>query len=140
MNFEPITTQQVVDRLHEHFFEKKNPPGFGARGRCAYLGPDGSKCGVGCLMPDALLLYDGDIIAGSITSIRNAYPGIRDFFSNVDIHLLQSIQAAHDEAASASRKVDVDDPDAYFRSLFRPALRDIFKWNSYDVVLPEVFK
>ena len=140
MNLVPITTQQVVDTIHSHFFEKENPPGLDGEGRCTYLGPDGSRCAVGCLMPEALIRCEGNIVAGSITGVIREYPYIREFFSKVDIHLLQSIQSAHDSAAGRARQPYADDPGAYFRSLFLTGLREIFKWNAHDVVLPEVFK
>ena len=66
-------------------------------GRCAYRGPDGLQCAIGCLIPDRL--YDPKMEGnemGNIVNLMVTYPKLRKFLGKKNDDFLLELQRAHD--------------------------------------------
>lgn len=96
-----MTNQEAFDKVWQFFIVEKNPQSFensadnlvfGAA--CAYRGQNGSKCAVGCLIPDEL--YSPDMEDKRIFAIIELYPEIKTLFADVDGFFLAKIQEIHD--------------------------------------------
>ena len=85
-----MTPQEIFDTVARHLFtqgKQSTDPIY-----CLYRGPDGTKCAVGVLIPDAT--YDEDMEGCSIA-------GLLDEFSlpawmGEHVNLLQHLQSVHD--------------------------------------------
>lgn len=92
--------QEVFEFVSKHLFEQGVQAGDGVK--CYYRGPNGTKCAVGCLIPDELYepRMDGRFSAWlesnlDVFELAEQYPGV---ISNtgVSIGLLRDLQFCHD--------------------------------------------
>lgn len=63
-----LTNQEIFDRVYKHLMSQ-GKRAYDASGGCAYRGTHGTRCAVGCLIPDAV--YTPDIEGAGI-------PGAKD--------------------------------------------------------------
>ena len=85
-----MTPQEIFDTVARHLFaqgkQSRDPVS------CLYRGPDGTKCAVGVLIPDAT--YDEDMEGCSIVGL------LREFslpaWMGEHVNLLQHLQSVHD--------------------------------------------
>lgn len=104
----PLTSQEAFNEVWKHFVVEKNKPGMGRASEedgepdhevfvCKYRGENGTKCAVGCLIPDDL--YDPSMEGKNVNDIvipHSPYPRVCELFENVDPELLRAMQSAHD--------------------------------------------
>ena len=104
----PASNQDALNRVWEYFVINDNPRSTD-KGRCLYRSPNGSACGVGCMMPDDMAKkadeqYDLSGYA-DIKSIREELVNVNEWFSKVDKSFLSSLQKEHDnESFTEERK------------------------------------
>ena len=105
-----ITLQQVVDKNYEWFVVDKNPRSASEEdSKCAYRGNNGTKCAIGCVIPDNLyesrmdlggyanVTVGGSLVVESdIVAVLASCPDIRAFFKNIPANKLQKLQLIHD--------------------------------------------
>ncbi|MGQ7794436.1 hypothetical protein ACUN0C_18680 [Faunimonas sp. B44] len=84
--------QEAFDFVVRHLF-KKGRPAMNQEGDCLYRAPDGTKCAVGCLIPDHL--YDRSLEDNSVRFLPRK---ILDQLP--DVNLLGDLQDVHDSAWS----------------------------------------
>lgn len=93
-----MTPQEIFDTVARHLFAQ------GKQSRdsvsCLYRGPDGTKCAVGVLIPDAT--YDEDMEGWPIAGLFDPDACQLDEFSlpawmGEHVNLLQRLQNVHDE-------------------------------------------
>lgn len=100
-----LTLQEIFDKVAKHLLTQ-NAQSI-AEGICRYRDPEGRKCAVGCLIPDACYLpsIEGRTItegqlsyAGPLRRVleRSGIPTDKTTFS-----LLRSLQGVHDDHAPA---------------------------------------
>jgi hypothetical protein len=103
-----VDRQAVYTRVRDHLLKQKRKSKDGGLG-CLYRGPDGTKCAVGCLIPDEL--YDPGIEHAACDEMRvirvlRKIPGMEDV-TGEDAKFLRGLQSIHDR----------DDPDEWEESL-----------------------
>lgn len=87
-----MNNQEVFDKVVEHLVAQGQPAREGFK--CFYRGPNGTKCAVGCLIPDEL--YDEAMEGRSASILESKFPQLQPLFSNVDPEVLWQLQNVHD--------------------------------------------
>ena len=103
----PKTKQEVYDIVMDHLWHQNKQAGKQepdlAYFSCLYRAPDGSKCAIGCLIPDEL--YDPVFESNDIDYMMDHINGDdqNQFYSFLDRnhHLLMELQLVHDEYKSS---------------------------------------
>ncbi|HSW91517.1 MAG TPA: hypothetical protein VLG09_02635 [Candidatus Saccharimonadales bacterium] len=67
---------------------------------CYYRGPDGSKCAIGCAIPDEL--YDPRMEDKVVDMIMDEWDNIHELFADVDKTYLYESQQAHDMSSTTT--------------------------------------
>lgn len=107
----PYTLQEAFDKSYLHLVKQGKPAidhtigGELGSGRCRYRAPDGSKCAIGCLIPDEL--YRPDLEGSNIQYLHHHHCGgdisellgLRDQSS---LSFLSHLQLIHDDLGAAS--------------------------------------
>ena len=96
-----MTPQEIFDTVARHLFAQGTQAYDADVARCQYRGPDGTKCAVGCLIPDEA--YDPEMEGWSVENV------VASFGSNADaptlifpawlednVGLLACLQEVHD--------------------------------------------
>lgn len=96
-----MTKQESYQIMHEYF---SRPGAVVARGPggCMYRAPNGSKCAVGCQIPDEL--YDPEMEGTTISALVHDFPKLVEFFGKEELAnslktFLAEAQWAHDMIA-----------------------------------------
>lgn len=132
--FTPITPTEFVEKVTNYYLVYNNPPGWTPDAGCFYLGPEGQKCVIGCVLPAPLVRTPaGYSMFGGITSLCQTDERIGSFFQLVPIEFLDASQMAHDRSARLSEG-SLDK----FRTMFKENFRATLEQFSYPV--PEVLK
>lgn len=104
-----MTDQEVFDTVAKHLHAQGKPAYSEALGSCMYRGPGGTKCAVGCLIPDEVYRNEMDSVGGIHDLITRDYPGLNAALG-VDamrgrwrVDLLAALQQDHDRAERAFR-------------------------------------
>lgn len=92
----PLTEQQVLDVVYNHFVVNKGPASVMASGNCAYRGPNGCKCAVGLFIPDDR--YTTQFEGNRVGALLGEYPELCDVL--VHKNLLARLQTVHDNEAT----------------------------------------
>lgn len=97
----PFSKQETFDTVAKHLLTQKKKAWTRGTG-CAYRGEDGTKCAVGCLIPDDR--YDSDLEGAGLTINRpegyshpraiRLWDLVTELGHNTD--LLSSLQVVHD--------------------------------------------
>lgn len=93
--------QEIFDKVAQHLITQGKPSAsYDNEGikHCLYRGPDGTKCAVGCLIPDEE--YSKDIESYRVrhiieVSLTEGINPVISSFSN-DVNLLHDLQKVHD--------------------------------------------
>jgi len=103
--------QEAYDEIMRYFTNPSNPMMFDKDG-CAYLGPNNSRCAVGCLIPGEILerflkpgSYYNDACIGNSDFHQKENPVLWKFFGIEDssdklCRFLGKMQSAHDVCSS----------------------------------------
>jgi hypothetical protein len=86
-------TNQELFNINWQWFVVEGHAQSSGSGKCLYRGPNGTKCAIGCALPDEL--WDEAINSDAYSSLMTQ-EAIRDFFSDVDVEVAVGLQAAHD--------------------------------------------
>ena len=78
---------------------------------CAYRGKGGTKCAVGCLIPDSMYNLQMDLDAINVTSLFAQYPEVREYLGNQQF--LLRLQYVHDNIPSVRWKRAFTDTAQY---------------------------
>ena len=114
MNTEDIKKmdmQQTFDFIVEHMAKQRRRAMAPATG-CAYRGPGGTSCAVGCMLPDNVAVkLDSMLISGGTSFIRNddVYEAAKDYLPVLPQNFFVDMQTAHDgpgEEYEQSRTVE----------------------------------
>lgn len=89
-----MTTQEAFDKVVEHLLTQNEKSMGEGSCTCLYRGDNGTKCAIGCLIPDELYRYDFE--ARSISAIRITNPSILLLFKDIPIEFLTGLQKIHD--------------------------------------------
>ena len=99
-----ITLQQIVDQNREWFVVENHPRSMS----CAYRGADGTRCTIGCVLPDDLYTPEMDLrgytIPGCLENVKETgiatvlmcRPDLREFFKDISVNVLRQLQIIHD--------------------------------------------
>lgn len=85
-----MTTQEIFDTVARHLLTQ-NVKSTGGQGGCKYLGDDGLKCAVGCLIPDEK--YDPKIEGRGVDEVTSFLPF---HVTGKRLDLLCTLQELHD--------------------------------------------
>ena len=99
-----MNIQETFDTVATHLLTQLDTS-LDADGACAYLGRNGAKCAVGCLI--GLDEYSADIEGLSVVNLHIDYP---IFFKNINdenVEILSKLQSIHDGAEPAEWKVSL---------------------------------
>ncbi len=92
-----MNTQEAFNKICDHLMTQKKQATHSGHwgGSCRYRAPDGSKCAVGCLIPDELYTpsMEGQVIDGTLCVGR---PALRKLFAEIDESMLENCQTLHD--------------------------------------------
>jgi hypothetical protein len=86
----PSKQEVVFNKVSEHLMTQKRKA-TGGNG-CAYRGVDGTKCAIGCLIPDAI--YSPSMEGYGVRGLLTLYPQLFELFG--DPTLLKHLQFVHD--------------------------------------------
>lgn len=106
-----MTPQEIFDTVARHLFAQGTRAYNENIAGCQYRGPCGTKCAVGCLIPDEA--YDPEMEGRSVDSLISGFPS----WMQDNVGLLAWLQAAHD------RKESWDSEDALHSALATVAQR-----------------
>ena len=95
-----LTKQQMAEGIYDWFFVKGNTQALRGKTetdkRCMYRGPNGTKCAVGCLIPDEMYLPEMES-SGDVYSIIRSYKNIATYLNaKYNIDFLEQCQKWHD--------------------------------------------
>ena len=100
--------QKVFNEVSAHLLQQKKRCVDALTGECLYRGSDGTKCAVGCLIPDEL--YDKELENSSIRSILNETQTsdrkqkisahFTKTYGDVPLDFYSRLQAIHDRTSS----------------------------------------
>lgn len=92
-----MTSLEMFTKVREHLLAQnaRAKDGDGAQSGCAYRGVGGTKCAVGCLIPDAL--YDARMEGLSVDGLPEDFPGYA--VTRKQFEMLVHLQYIHDEVA-----------------------------------------
>lgn len=99
-----MTDQEAFDKVVAHILEQKVYC-ESEEGAPLYRGANGTKCAIGCLIPDEQ--YTQDIEGGNVISLVNRYPNLP--FVDVNIDLLTRLQRLHDRGTGYGSQMNMDD-------------------------------
>lgn len=88
---EVLTRQQAYDRMRE-YFARPDAQQAADDGNCAYRAEDGSKCAIGCLIPDDL--YDPEMEGASTAHLFDRFHWLP--FAPDDVEFYRRAQRIHD--------------------------------------------
>lgn len=108
-----MTTQEMYWNIREYFSRpgavlSKNTNSAGTR--CYYRGPDGSKCAVGCLIPDNL--YHSDFEDKTLDRLYVDYPSVARYLGADSKQFLRLAQEMHDYGETKTVQQFLDKLDA----------------------------
>jgi len=91
-----MDTRQALEKVYEYFVDETHAPGF-RNDACVYYanGSDAVRCGVGCLIPEEFQERAGKVV-GEVGVLFMQIPKLKEYFRDVDLKVLRSIQHAHD--------------------------------------------
>lgn len=112
---EYVSNQQVFDVVANHLISQGRKSEL--HGGCAYRGEDGTKCAIGCLIPDKL--YDPEIEGKRVGELFREHEWPKNLLGDIDMSLLIRLQHVH----------DTRDPDEWGKELVLVA-------NYYGLKLP----
>jgi hypothetical protein len=89
-----MTNQEFFSRSVTHVMNQKVR--CVANKTCAYAGPDGTSCAVGCVMPRELAQQADSLADSDVYSVIRDLPEAAELFKDVDVLLLDQCQTVHD--------------------------------------------
>lgn len=91
----PLTNQQIFNRVAKHLLAQGRRAM--SNGACVYRGPGGTKCAVGCIIPDEL--YSPEFEGNNVEGIFKAQPKLWNLLAHRGgMTLLAHLQEdVHDE-------------------------------------------
>jgi hypothetical protein len=102
--------QETFEKVSRHLFEQGRPSV--ESGTCLYRGPNGTKCAIGCLIPDELYVpdMDGGYVA---TALLKYWPSLQSQFDmgwsyETWVRFFTRLQRAHDSNPTWSSSYDYD--------------------------------
>lgn len=87
-----MTSQEIFDIVVTHL-RKQGKPAMNNIGGCSYRGVDGTKCAVGCLIPDSI--YKSEMEGSIAEELVIQFEGLYHLIEHK--HLLGLLQSAHDK-------------------------------------------
>jgi hypothetical protein len=92
-----VTNQEVFDTVARHLL-RQGRQSVGYRG-CAYRGPNGLRCAIGCLIPDReyAAAMEGSGIHGPVEAVLRA--------RKVNLSLAYDLQVVHDNRAPSNWRI-----------------------------------
>jgi len=88
-----MTLQEIFDKVVQHA-RTQGRKSLTADGECVYRSPDGYKCFIGALIPDAVYVPKMEgIAAGALVEF---YPTTYYLFAGIDSNSLSTLQEIHD--------------------------------------------
>ena len=106
------TLQETFDHVVRHL-AKQGGPALNRDGACMYRGPNGTKCAIGCVIPEHL--YTPDIEHQRVHNILRGDCGKPELRAAILRHgeempnLLDALQQAHDNAPCLGRKWNLEE-------------------------------
>ena len=94
-----MTAQEIFNKVVTHLRNQKiksvglNKGGIGENYICLYRGPNGTKCAVGCLIPDNV--YQQKFEGHKVVYLATNYPEIEKLIHGNEI-LIAQLQGIHD--------------------------------------------
>lgn len=88
--------QKTFNKVYKHLI-KQGKKSVGEHGSCLYRGQDGTKCAVGCLIPDRLYNKDIEHKSAVFRTVRNVLEQLGH-----DPSFCQELQMIHDNRGVAS--------------------------------------
>lgn len=113
-----MTNQEVFNKVYTHLLTQMEPCKSTSLAcimdeegnpiaECAYRGPNGLKCAIGCLIPDSL--YSRSMENNSIKHLIDTNLSIKNLFSSASEDLLIHLQFIHDEYSVESWKSSLEE-------------------------------
>lgn len=101
-----MTEQEVFDKVVAHLLQQQAYC-ESENSEPLYRGVNGTKCAIGCLIPDEQ--YSIDMEQKDVISIVNRYPSLP--FVDVNLHLMLTLQRLHDGGVGFrfGAQMDMDD-------------------------------
>lgn len=96
-----LNMQETFENVVRHLYAQGHPA-MDESGACLYRGPNGTKCAVGCLIPDDLYKRQMDEDGGSVLNLLPMFPELWELFDVRDNNnkewqdFLHQLQLAHD--------------------------------------------
>ena len=113
-----MTNQEIFDTAVTHL-RKQNRKSIDETKNCLYRGPDGTKCAVGCFIPDDK--YSSRMEGESIDTLGKEYLFIRNLFSAEQIcMLLSDIQTIHDLSSVVDWESEFDELATSYHLTYTP--------------------
>lgn len=88
------TKQQIFDTVAKHLFTQGVRCDDGDH-NCLYRGPNGTKCAVGALIPDAM--YNKDMEYNTVDGLFHDFPEVQNILGRSNRDLLTALQYVHDK-------------------------------------------
>jgi hypothetical protein len=90
-----MTPQEIFNTVRTHLLTQGCHSRAGGGG-CRYRGDEGTKCAIGCLIPD--YMYDSGFEGWSVGPLVSTHPRMAELFGpEPPLLLLDRLQAVHDE-------------------------------------------
>ena len=113
-----MTPQEIFDTVARHLFAQGTQAYDADVSRCQYRGPGGTKCAVGCLIPDEA--YDPEMEGWSAKALWQSFKDKPGFphWTGAEVSLLVRLQGVHDsdyawESESSLRSMLADVADTF---------------------------
>jgi len=90
-----VTNQEAFNKVVKHLLAQMKQSSKGDN--CLYRGPNGTKCAIGCLIPDEL--YDPKMENTIAFNIKHFNNKMLMLFNGIDIDLLEALQEVHDQSS-----------------------------------------
>ena len=95
-----MNKQETFETVSKHLFAQGKRSYDEGQRICQYRYTDGTKCAVGCLIPDEM--YKEGMEGWSVRILFNTFPEIKELLGAENIRLLENLQTAHDNQYSWS--------------------------------------
>lgn len=111
-----LTRRQVFDTVKKHLLAQEVPSliieSDGGR-TCLYRGPNGTKCAVGCLIPDDLYCFALENLTVYDKLVKDVLRAAGVDINN-DLEVLGELQDMHDNDYSENWKWQLDEIEAWY--------------------------
>lgn len=105
MQLEPLSQQEIFNRVWQHFIIERQPRSVTSDGHCRYRGPEGAKCAVGLFIPDDCYSpwmegLGADCILAEARNQKHVLPSELTELLSEHPALLRDLQNLHDKGTS----------------------------------------